>query len=156
MRKEAIAILLEAAKQDKDIILLTADVGYKILDEFKDTLPKQFINVGIAEQLAVNIAIGLALAGKKPYIYGMITFQIYRALSQIRDYVTHLNLPVKFIGIGKDKAYAKLDHSHWAIEDKAICEAIGLDVFEPKDLVDLDVTTKMIIAHPRPLMLRIG
>ena len=120
MRKEVIKKLCELAKTDKDIYLITPDMGYGILEPFQKKFPDRFINVGIAEQTAINVAVGLALSGKKPYVYGILTFTLYRAFEQIRNYMCHLQLNIGIIGVGKDMTYDKLDYSHHAMDDQSI------------------------------------
>jgi transketolase len=99
LRKKFFDILSELAEKDKDIVFLTGDLGYSFFEDFKNEFPEQFINCGIAEQLMVGIAAGLAMAGKKPYCYSTAPFLIYRAIEQIRDDVCYQNLNVKFIGV---------------------------------------------------------
>ena len=66
--------ILKMAKKDKDIILLTGDLGFSFMERFQEELPKQFINAGIAEQNMIGVAAGLALCGKKPYCYSNAIF----------------------------------------------------------------------------------
>jgi len=98
MRKTFFDTLLEIAKKDKDIILLVDDLGFSHKEEFERVLPKQIINCGITEQAMTGIAAGLALGGKKPYIYGTIPFVIMRNYEQVRDDIAYQNLNVKIAG----------------------------------------------------------
>jgi len=98
MRRPFFKYLSELAKKDKDIIFLTGDLGYSYFEEFKDMLPKQFINCGAIEQSMIGIAAGLAIAGKKPYCYSTVPFLVYRALEQVRDDVCYQSLNVKLVG----------------------------------------------------------
>jgi transketolase len=99
LRRDFFNMLSELAKNDKDIVFMTGDLGYSFFEDFQKQFPKQFINCGIAEQSMVGIAAGLALAGKKPYCYSTAPFLVCRALEQIRDDVSYQNLNVKFIGV---------------------------------------------------------
>ena len=60
MRDTFVATLLEAAKTDKNIILMTGDLGYGVLDTFQKELPNQFINSGVNEQAMMGMAAGYA------------------------------------------------------------------------------------------------
>jgi len=100
MRKAFVKSLLKLAEIDDRIILLTGDLGFSFLEPFRDKLPKQFINCGIAEQNIIGVACGLALAGKKPYCYSNAIFLLMRAYEQVRDDVCYNNLNVKLIGTG--------------------------------------------------------
>jgi transketolase len=86
------------AKKDKDIILLVGDLGYNFVEPFKRRFPKRFINCGIIEQSMVGIACGLALTGKKPYVYSGTNFLLFRAYEQIRNDMCYNNVNVKLIG----------------------------------------------------------
>ena len=98
MRETFFKLLIELAEKDKDIIFLTDDLGYSFYEEFKGKFPQQFINCGVIEQSMTGIAAGLALGGKKPYIYGTIPFVIMRNYEQLRDDICYNNLNVKVIG----------------------------------------------------------
>lgn len=107
LRKDFWEIMTEIA--DKDTVVLTGDLGYSFLDVFKEKHPDKFINAGIAEQNMVGVGAGLALAGKKPYLYSGAIFLAIRALEQIRDDIAYPNLNVKLIGTG---AAGFLGHTH--------------------------------------------
>ena len=63
--------LYKIALREHDVIVVDADMGAPSLDKFRKNLPSQFVNVGIAEQNAINVACGLALSGKKVYVYAI-------------------------------------------------------------------------------------
>src|SRR5687767_10621759 len=90
--------LVKAAQADPKVLLLTGDHGYALFDEFRQQVPQQFINAGIAEQNMVGVAAGLAKAGYKPIVYGLAAFVPIRVLEQIKMDVCYENLPVVFIG----------------------------------------------------------
>ena len=78
MRKTFIKTLIEQAKKDDRIFLITPDLGYSVLEGFKELFPNRFLNVGIAEQNAIGIASGLALSGYVVYVYSIIPFVTMR------------------------------------------------------------------------------
>ena len=63
MRDEFARTLLRLATEDEAIMLLTADLGFGVFEEFQDRLPRQYLNVGVAEQNLIGVATGLALEG---------------------------------------------------------------------------------------------
>ena len=67
MRDAFFDALYEIAKQDKDVIIITADNGAPSLDKFSQNLKNQFFTVGIAEQQMIGMACGMAVEGKKVY-----------------------------------------------------------------------------------------
>lgn len=78
---------------------MVGDLGFSFVEEFAKTLPKQFLNVGIAEQNMVSMAVGMAMSGKKPYCYSGAVFLTHRALEQIRN-ACYNNANIKLIGTG--------------------------------------------------------
>jgi len=100
LRKDFFKEMAKLAKKDKDVIVLVGDLGYSFMEEYAEKYPKQFINAGCAEQNMVGVAAGLALAGKKPYVYSGSIFLCMRAYEQIRDDVAYNNLDVKLVGTG--------------------------------------------------------
>ena len=100
LRKQFFDILLEMAKQDEKIILLTGDLGYSFCEKFQNELPKQFLNCGCIEQTMTGIGAGMALAGLKPYLYSNAIFILMRNYEQVRDDIAYNNLNVKLIGTG--------------------------------------------------------
>src|SRR5574344_1094395 len=105
MRKTFINTLIGLAEKDKDIVLITPDMGFSVLEPFFEKFPDRAINCGIAEQNAISIASGLALMGKKPYVYTIIPFLIERAYEQIRVDIAYMNTNVKLVGIGAGFTY---------------------------------------------------
>ncbi len=64
MRTTFLDTLMQQARIDDRIYLITPDLGFSVLEKFRDEFPKRFLNAGIAEQNAVGVASGLALSGK--------------------------------------------------------------------------------------------
>ena len=70
MRDAFLASITCLAEKDRDIVLLTADLGFGVFEEFESRFPDQFFNVGVAEQNMTGLATGLSLEGKS-----VVTFQ---------------------------------------------------------------------------------
>lgn len=112
--------LYDKMEADKDIILLTADLGYGMFDNIRDDFPDQFYNVGAAEQLMLCMATGMALRGKKPVCYSITPFLLYRPFEVIRNYINREQIPVKLVGGGRDQDYAHDGFSHHSEEDRDV------------------------------------
>ena len=84
MRNAFSNALVEAARRDPRVVLLTGDHGYALFDEFRKSCPDQYINAGIAEQNMVGVAAGLAKGGFRPVVYGLSAFVPVRVLEQIK------------------------------------------------------------------------
>lgn len=112
--------IYELAKKDRDVIVIAADMGAPALDKFRRDLPGQFINAGIAEQNAMLVATGLALKGKKVYVYAIAPFITMRCYEQIRIYPAGMNLPITIVGVGAGVCYEESGPTHHAVEDISI------------------------------------
>lgn len=134
MRTAFIETLLELAKKDKRICLLTGDLGFTVLEKFAETYPDRFYNVGVAEANMIGLATGLALEGWIPYVYSIATFASMRGYEQIRNGPVLHQLPVRIIGIGGGFAYGHSGITHYALEDIAIMRTQpGITVISPAD-----------------------
>src|SRR3989338_4749957 len=100
MRNAFLHGLMEIAAQDDRVMLLTADLGFKIFDRFAASFPRRFLNVGVAEANMASMAAGLAMAGLRPYIYSIVPFATMRCFEQIRDDICYNNVPVTIVGVG--------------------------------------------------------
>jgi len=114
----------ELAKFDKDIVIVTADMGAPALDRIRRDLSSQFINVGIAEQNAITLASGLALAGKRVFTYAIAPFITLRCLEQIRVENAMMKIPITIVGVGGGFGYEDSGPTHHLIEDMAIMRAL--------------------------------
>lgn len=110
----------ESAKADKDIIIISADMGAPALDIIREDLAPQFINVGIAEQNAITLAAGLALSGKKVFTYAISPFITLRCLEQIRVQNAIMGIPITIVGAGVGFGYDDSGPTHHLIEDITI------------------------------------
>ena len=115
MRRAFIDTLTSIANDDERIFLLTADLGYGIVEQFADAHPGRFINVGCAEQNMVGIAMGMASRGLFPFCYSIATFLTMRPFEFTR-HAAHDNLSIRLVGIGRGKEYTENGHTHWALE----------------------------------------
>lgn len=138
MRQKLIEELCKLARTDDRIVLLTADLGFGVLDEFANEFPDRYFNVGVAEQSLIATATGLAEAGFIPYCYSIATFASLRGLEFIRNGPVAHRLPVRIIGIGPGMDYGFDGLSHFAIDDVGSlrCQP-GLTIWTPSDEADI-------------------
>ena len=109
----------QMAVNDK-IFLLTGDLGFNVVEPIKDNFPTRFLNCGASEIAMLDLAVGLALSGRIPFVYSITTFLLYRPFEAIRNYLHYEKIPVKLIGSGRDKEYGGLGFTHWAHDDKVV------------------------------------
>jgi len=132
MRNSTIRALIELADNNKNVILITADLGFGIFEDFVKKFPSQFINVGVAEQNMIGIASGLSLEGKIVFVYSIGNFPTLRCLEQIRNDACYHGLNINIICMGAGFSYGALGMSHHATEDIAIIRALpGSTVISP-------------------------
>lgn len=157
MRDTFVKVLVELAKRDKKIELITGDLGFGVLKPFWEQVPDQFTNAGIAEQNMTTVAAGMALEGKTVFTYSIGNFPTLRCLEQIRNDCAYHKANVKIVCVGGGFVYGSLGMSHQATEDLAALRALpDVVVMAPGDLVEAEEATKAIVAYNGTCYLRLG
>jgi transketolase len=157
MRDAFVQTLLEEAKRDKNIILITGDLGFGVLDVFQKELPSQFINSGVNEQALMGMAAGIASTGKRVFVYSIANFPTLRCLEQIRNDVCLMNNSVVVVSVGAGYAYGAQGYTHHALEDIAVMRALpNLDILIPADPIEAKLITKYLVKTKSPSYLRLG
>ena len=156
MRDVFVRELTAIAKERPDVMLITADLGFGVLEEFATRFPKQFLNVGIAEQNMTAVATGLALEGATVFTYSLGNFPTLRCLEQIRNDACYHNVNVKIVTVGGGMSYGAVGASHHATEDLAIMRALpGTTVVCPGDNWEAAEATRAIVDRPGVAYLRL-
>ena len=128
---------LEMVKS-KEIVVLTADMGYGLLDSIRKEFPDRFVNFGSSEQLMVGAATGMAMEGKIPVCYSITPFLLYRPFEFIRNYMNHEQIPIKLVGGGRNKDYGNLGFTHHAEDDIEIMSRLpNIFLYKPADTDEL-------------------
>lgn len=157
MRIAFINTLIKEAEKNKDIMLLTGDLGFTVFEQFKEKFPDRFINVGVAEQNLMGIAAGLAFGGKTVFAYSIATFATMRPFEQIRTDIASHNLSVIIVGSGAGLSYGHDSITHHATEDIHLMRGIpGITILSPADPYEIVWATKESIKLKRPVYLRLG
>lgn len=156
MRKHLIEKLIQRAHIDERVFLMIGDLGFSVVEAFRDSFPDRFLNAGISEQAAVGMAAGLAKT-HLPIFYSIANFPSFRCLEQIRNDVAHEGHPVLIVSLGAGFSYGTAGYSHHAIEDAAAVASIfGMAVFTPACVHELDDFLESHWEDPRPTYLRLG
>jgi len=134
--------LFMLAEKDSNLMLLTGDLGYGVFEEFEKKYPKQYLNVGVAEQNMMGVAAGLALEGKIIFTYSIGNFPTLRCLEQIRNDACYHELNINIIATGGGFSYGGLGMSHHATEDLAIMRALpGVTLIAPCTAREAELAT---------------
>jgi transketolase len=157
MRTTFIEQLIERADKDRRIFLLVGDLGFGVVDEFRERFPDRFLNVGVAEQNMIGVAAGLAKSGFKPFVYSIANFPSFRCLEQIRNDVSYGNRDVTIVSLGAGFSYGAAGYSHHAIEDIAAVGSLpNMTIYNPADNSELLGSLNAIFNSSGPNYLRLG
>lgn len=157
-RKAICDVLLKEAETDKDIVVLCSDSrGSASLAPFADAYPKQFVEMGIAEQDLVSVSAGLAHCGKKAFAASPACFLSTRSYEQCKIDVAYSNTNVKLIGISGGISYGALGMSHHSAQDIAAMSAIpNMRVYLPSDRFQTAKLIEALLKDEKPAYIRVG
>jgi transketolase len=156
MRNTFAQLINKEMQSNERIRLITADLGYGILDIVRMYNADKFYNVGAAEQLMVGAAVGMAHEGLIPVCYSMSSFVLYRPFEILRNYLNHEGTAVKLVGSGRDQDYEHDGISHWAHDDEAVLAALpNIQIFKPKDIAELELMWPDFIYSDAPCYLNL-
>ncbi|HYC71320.1 MAG TPA: transketolase C-terminal domain-containing protein [Opitutaceae bacterium] len=156
MRDRFIQTLCHLAEGDPRIMLITGDLGFGVLDEYRRRFPRQFINAGVAEQNMTLVATGMALEGRIVFTYSIGNFPTLRCLEMIRNDSAYHGANVKIVSIGGGFSYGQLGISHHATEDLAIMRALpDVTCVSPSSLGEVTDATRALVQTPGTGFLRI-
>src|SRR5260370_23335029 len=152
------ATLVEAAKTDRDILVVTSDSrGSGRLALFAAAVPEQIVEVGIAEENLVGISAGLAAAGKKVFAVSPGCFLTARGLEQIKNDVCYSDRTVKVVGISAGVSYGALGSTHHSLHDFAALRAIhNITIVAPADNFETREAVQAALRLDKPIYLRFG
>ena len=155
---EFAATLLELAKANPNIVAVTSDSrGSGKLGPFGVALPKQLVEVGIAEQNLVGITAGLAACGKKSFGVSPACFLAARSLEQIKNDVCYSDVPATLIGISAGVSYGALGSTHHSLHDLAALRAIhNISIIVPADNFETRAAIRAAAESRQPVYVRFG
>ena len=156
MRDQFLHALTDLAEKNPRIILITADLGFAVFDDFKERFPNQFINVGVAEQNMTLVATGMALEGYIVYTYSIANFSTLRCLEMIRNDAAYHSANVNVVSSGGGFSYGPLGISHHATEDLAIMRSLpDVTCFSPTSCFESSEATKAMAGLSGTCFLRL-
>jgi transketolase len=147
----------QQAAIDPNLYLVIGDLGFPFAQTFQQKFPERFINAGIAEQNMIGVAAGLAMAGKKVYVYSIIPFLTMRCFEQIRNDLCYQQLPVTLVGAGGGLVYGAQGTTHHAIEDIAIMRSLpNMTVTAPGNTYELTALLRQVGKLTGPSYVRLS
>lgn len=157
MRKQFVSTLTEIADADDRVVLLTADLGFMVLEPFAQRHPTRFFNVGVAEANMLSLAAGMASEELIPFCYSIATFASMRGYEQFRNGAVLHHLPVRIVGIGGGFAYGSAGFTHHALEDIALMRVQpNVGIIAPADDAQVDRALRDHYSRPQPMYLRLA
>ena len=156
MRNNFINQLVQHARIDSRIMLVTGDLGFGVIEDFQSNFPSQYLNTGITEQSSVSFVAGLAKNGFRPFFYSIANFSTFRALEQIRNDICYMELPVTIVSIGAGFGYGTAGYSHHLIEDFSAMSCLDIDIYTPTMPSNVEFCLRAILEINRPAYLRLG
>jgi len=140
---------------NKDVYFLSIGLGWPRTDEVLEKFPNQYIQCEASEQTALDIAVGLAYAGKLPILYTIAPFYL-RGFETIRTYLSRENLHVIMVGAGRDDEYSEHDgFSHYE-GDMGILSALpNMQLSYPNTRVRMEAELQLALKDKRPWYINI-
>jgi len=150
--------LIEAGNRNKNVLAICADLAESTrMEGFKKAHPDQYLEIGVAEQMLVAMAGGLAAAGKVPWIASYAMFNPGRSWEQVRTIMALNDTNVKIAGAHAGVSVGPDGATHQAIEDIAIMRVIPhMTVVVPCDSVQTKKATIALSEYIGPVYLRFG
>jgi transketolase len=150
-------ILVELGRENEDIVVCEADIGKSTKTcYFAKEFPERYINVGIAEQNMINMAIGLASAGKTVFVSTYSVFASMRACEQIRTFACYPNINIKIVASHGGLTPGNDGPTHQAIEDIGIMRSLpNMCVMMPADFNATKALIKNTLEWQTPVFVRL-
>lgn len=143
--------LYKQMAKNEDIWLICLDLGYGIFDHHIKDFPGRAISVGASEQAGMDIAVGLALKGKIPFVYSITPFLLRRPYETLKLYLDEEKIPVKLVGSGRDKDYMHDGPSHYATDAPELLKTLpNIKTFFPDTKEQVPQIVKQMVEEKTP------
>ena len=149
--------ITKLVKTNRELVLLSGDIGNRLFDSFKLAAHDRFFNCGIAEANMIGVAAGMAMNGLRPVAYTIAPFITYRCFEQIRVDLCYHNVPVIIVGVGSGLGYASLGATHHSCEDVACMRTLpNMTVICPGDPIEVRAAITHALTLNSPTYIRLG
>ena len=155
LRDVVFPVIHDLMRSDPNVVILHNDLGAFGLDAIKQEFPSRAVNVGVAEQNMMAMAGGLASAGKRVFVYGIIS-HLMRAWEMVKVCICVPNLPVTIIGWGSGLSSGKDGPTHHAVEDVGLMRTLAnMTIYNPADWVCAEAVVRMACEARTPHYIRL-
>jgi transketolase len=143
---------------NENLLVLDADLANSTkADKFAQAHPERFLQMGIAEQNCVGVAVGLATVGYIPWLSSFAIFFTHRAVDPIRMLVAQTQANVKIGAAYAGVLTGLTGKTHQDVEDLAIMRAMpGMTVVAPVDQVECQAAMRWATEYRGPVYLRLA
>ena len=149
-------VLPEILKERNDIKVLSADMSTPAgLDKVKKEFPRNYINVGIAEQNLIGMASGLSDEGHKCICEAQACFLSMRCFEQVRQFCGYMGIPLILTGYGSGFSLTFMGNTHYALEDIALMRTIPeMVILSPADSLEAAQAFESALNLDKPVYIR--
>ena len=132
---------------DLSVSLVYAEISGQFLGEVEAAHPERVVNVGIREQLLVNVGAGMAFAGMRPIVHTFAPFLVERAFEQVKLGFGHQDVGGVLVGLGGSFDSAAAGRTHQSPGDVALMDTLpGVRIHAPGTAEEVDVVLRRAVA----------
>lgn len=148
-------IVMNAESADLYVVAVDSAISSN-LQAFKSRLGHRFIDVGVAEQNAFDVAAGLAREGATVFVFGISTFLLYRGYEQLRSVICENKFKVIFVGLWCGLYYSDQGYTHLQIDDINVTRSLPhLNIYSPYSTHSTQHCLEDALMHDGPSYVRI-
>lgn len=156
LRQTMIQTFIRAVEEGINLVVVVGDsTSTSKIASFQERFPERVVNVGIAEQNLVGVAVGLSLGGFVAVTANAAPFLISRSNEQVKNDVCYTEANVKLLGLNAGVCYGPLASTHHAIDDLSIMQGLGnILILAPSDPIETEQILEFALNHHGPVYVR--
>ena len=156
LREVMVRSFIRAVEDNINLVVLVSDsTSTSKIAPFKEKYPERLINVGIAEQNMIGVAVGLSLGGYVAVTANAAPFLVSRSNEQLKNDVCYSDTNVKLVGLNAGVCYGSLGSTHHAIDDISIMRGwANVLILAPSDPVETEQIFRFALKHIGPVYIR--
>jgi len=157
MRRQFRDTLTELAANDSKIVLIVGDVSVYLFNDFKESYPGRFYNMGICENTLISVAAGLRAQGFFPFVHTIAPFITERSYEQIKLDMCYNQFGGNIVSCGASFDYAWDGATHHCYTDLAILRFLpGMEVIQPGSRKEVDALIRSQYNNGKPTYFRLS